>query len=151
VKAVPRQCNHIGSANHSGRTDSTEDLAQAVLLAFTSTLMTAVILKTDGDEPLTETNRTAEVFKYMPGEGDFEAAITRRVWTDPAFAARCEVDPLGALASIGVNIRPGGKVKIKVQRRDTIYFVPPPARDASAPESGEVMNQSWLGSRAATC
>jgi len=97
--------------------------------------------KTDGDEPLTETNRTAEVFEYVSGEGDFEAAITRRVWTDPDFADQCEVDPLEALASIGVRMRPGVKVKIKVQRRDTIYFVVPPARDASAPESGEVMNQ----------
>jgi hypothetical protein len=74
-------------------------------------------------------------------ETDFEAALTRRVWTDPAFADQCEREPLAALASIGVHLRAGVNVQIKVQRRDTIYFVLPPARDASAPESEEVMNQ----------
>jgi hypothetical protein len=140
VKTVPRQCKHIGAANDSGRTGSTEELAQAVLFAFTNTLMTDVI-QDRRRRATAETNRTAEVFKYMSGEEDFEEAITRRVWTDPAFADQCEVDPLDALASIGVHIRPGVKVEIKVQRRDTIYFLLPPARDASAPESGEVMNQ----------
>lgn len=78
--------------------------------------------------------------------GDFEADLTRRVWTDDAFAARVESDPVGALSTMGIAVPAGLKVKVVVQRRDRIYFTIPPVRDpASAPPSAP-LNQMDLWS-----
>jgi hypothetical protein len=80
--------------------------------------------------------------------GDFERELTKRVWTDDAFAARVESDPVEALKSMGVEVPSGVKVKVVVQRRDTIYFTIPPARDPQAPTPTAPLNQFDLWSSA---
>lgn len=77
--------------------------------------------------------------------GDFERELTRRVWTDAAFAARVESDPVGALESMGIQVPVGLKVKVVVQQRDRVYFTIPPARDPQAPSTAP-LNQIDLWS-----
>ncbi|MCK8678753.1 nitrile hydratase [Streptomyces lichenis] len=71
---------------------------------------------------------------------DLEAALTRRAWADPAFAARLEREPLEALASMGVRVRPGITVQVRLQRRDTLYYVLPPAKRPDEPDRREPVN-----------
>ena len=78
--------------------------------------------------------------------GDFEKELTRRVWSDDAFAAQVESDPDAALKSMGIAIPAGVKVKIVVQRRDRVYFTIPPVRDQLAPPSATPLNQMDLWS-----
>ncbi len=78
--------------------------------------------------------------------GDFEADLTRRVWTDDAFAARVESDPIGALGTMGIEVPEGLKVKVVVQRRDRIYFTIPPLRDAGPAPPAAPLNQMDLWS-----
>jgi hypothetical protein len=56
---------------------------------------------------------------------ELEDALTELAWSDPSVAA----DPEAALASLGVHIPRGMRVDVRVQRRDTLYFVIPPAAD----------------------
>lgn len=76
--------------------------------------------------------------------GDFEKELTRRVWTDDAFAAQVESDPVAALKTMGVAVPAGVKVKVVVQRRDRVYFTIPPARAPNA--SQPPLNQMDLWS-----
>lgn len=76
--------------------------------------------------------------------GDFEEDLTRRVWTDDAFAARVESDPVGALGTMGIEVPAGLKVKVVVQRRDRIYFTIPPVRDPGAARPAAPLNQMDL-------
>lgn len=78
--------------------------------------------------------------------GDFERELTRRVWTDDAFAARVERDPVGALGSMGIEVPAGLRVKVVVQRRDRIYFTIPPVRDPASPAPTAALNQMDLWS-----
>lgn len=78
--------------------------------------------------------------------GDFERDLTRRVWTDPAFAARVESDPVGALESMGIQVPAGLKVKVVVQQRDRVYFTIPPLRETQAPSPAAPLNQIDLWS-----
>jgi hypothetical protein len=78
--------------------------------------------------------------------GDLERQLTRRVWTDEAFAAQVESNPTEALKTMGVEISSGVKVKVVVQRRDTIYFTIPPARDPQSAPSPTPVNQMDLWS-----
>ena len=78
--------------------------------------------------------------------GDFEEELTRRVWTDDAFAARVESDPVGAFGSMGIEVPTGLKVKVVVQRPDRIYFTIPPVRDPGAPPPAAPLNQMDLWS-----
>ena len=78
--------------------------------------------------------------------GDFELELTLRVWSDDAFAAQAESDPLGALKSMGVEAPAGVKVKIVVQRRDRVYFTIPPARAPNSPPAATPLNQMNLWS-----
>ncbi len=78
--------------------------------------------------------------------GDFERLLTKRAWTDDQFAAKAESDPVDALKSIGVDVPPGVKVKIVVQRRDPIYFTIPPARDPAPASDQTPVNQIDLWS-----
>lgn len=78
--------------------------------------------------------------------GDFEAELTRRVWTDDAFAARVESDAVGALGSMGIQVPAGLKVKVVVQRRDRIYFTIPPMRDPGSAPPAAPLNQMDLWS-----
>lgn len=77
---------------------------------------------------------------------DFEEALVRRVWTDDAFAARIERDPVGALESMGIRVPAGLKVKVVIQRRDRIYFTIPPARSADSTPPASPLNQMDLWS-----
>jgi hypothetical protein len=78
--------------------------------------------------------------------GDFERELTRRVWTDDAFAAQVESDPVEALKSMGVEVPAGVKVKVVVQRRDRVYFTIPPARAPQSPPPPSPLNQMDLWS-----
>lgn len=78
--------------------------------------------------------------------GDFERELTRRVWTDDAFAEQVETNPVQALRSMGVEVPGGVKVRVVVQRRDTIYFTIPPARDPQSPSPPQPLNQMDLWS-----
>ncbi|WP_454916392.1 hypothetical protein [Xanthobacter sediminis] len=73
--------------------------------------------------------------------GDFERELTKRVWTDDAFAAQVESEPVAALKSMGVEVPAGVKVKVVVQRRDTVYFTIPPVRDPQSPVPATPLNQ----------
>ncbi|WP_395665859.1 hypothetical protein [Methylocella sp.] len=78
--------------------------------------------------------------------GDFERELTRRVWSDDAFAAQVESDPVAALKTMGVEVPAGVKVKVVVQRRDRVYFTIPPARDPQSPPPATALNQMDLWS-----
>jgi hypothetical protein len=78
--------------------------------------------------------------------GDFERELTRRIWTDDAFAEQVQSDPAAALKSMGVEIPAGVKVRVVAQRRDTIYFTIPPARDPQSPPPTTPLNQMDLWS-----
>lgn len=58
---------------------------------------------------------------------DLERELIARAWTDPAFARALQDDPAAALAQIGVSVPEGLRVNVRVQRRDTLYYVIPPA------------------------
>jgi hypothetical protein len=78
--------------------------------------------------------------------GDFERELTKRIWTVDAFAEQVESDPAEALRSMGVEVPAGVKVRVLAQRRDTIYFTIPPARDPQSPPPPAVLNQMDLWS-----
>ncbi|MCS0603901.1 Rid family hydrolase [Streptomyces sp. LP11] len=92
-----------------------------------------------------------QVVAALPGRGgretppagedqDLETALTRRAWEDPSFAARLEREPLEALASLGVSVAPGTKVQVRMQKRDTLYYVVPPAKRPDEPDRREPVN-----------
>jgi hypothetical protein len=69
-----------------------------------------------------------------------ERALTARAWRDPDFAHLLESDPRSALATMGVEVSDNVKIDIRMQRRDTLYFVIPPL--AERPEDADrVINQ----------
>jgi hypothetical protein len=78
--------------------------------------------------------------------GDFERELTKRVWTDNAFAVQVESDPVEALKSMGIEVPAGIKLKVVVQRRDTVYFTIPPVRDPQSPPPATPLNQMDLWS-----
>jgi len=78
--------------------------------------------------------------------GDFERNLTKRIWTDDRFAAQVESNPAEAFRSMGIEVPTGVKVKVVVQRRDTVYFTIPPARDARSPPPTAPLNQMDLWS-----
>jgi hypothetical protein len=70
---------------------------------------------------------------------DLEQALTALVWAEPSLAQ----DPAAALARLGVDLPDGVHLEIRVQRRDTLYFViPPSAGDGGG--DGQVLNQMDL-------
>lgn len=69
-----------------------------------------------------------------------ERALTARAWRDPDFAHLLESDPRSALATMGVEVSDNVTIDIRMQRRDTLYFVIPPL--AERPEDADrVINQ----------
>ena len=69
-----------------------------------------------------------------------ERALTARAWRDPDFAHLLETDPRSALATMGVEVSDNVTIDIRMQRRDTLYFVIPPS--AERPEDADrVINQ----------
>lgn len=77
----------------------------------------------------------------MPQEKQtLERALTARAWRDPDFAHLLESDPRSALATMGVEVSDNVTIDIRMQRRDTLYFVIPPL--AERPEDADrVINQ----------
>jgi len=60
---------------------------------------------------------------------ELEQALTILAWSDPAFAG----DPYAALPQLGVEMPAGFRLDIRVQRRDTLYLIIPPASPDGAP------------------
>ncbi|HTP15313.1 MAG TPA: hypothetical protein VMK13_05700 [Streptosporangiaceae bacterium] len=69
---------------------------------------------------------------------ELEQALTILAWSDPAFAG----DPYAALPQLGVEMPAGFRLDIRVQRRDTLCLIIPPA----SPDGGTdmVVNQMDL-------
>ncbi|MBF6358534.1 nitrile hydratase [Nocardia farcinica] len=74
---------------------------------------------------------------------DLERALTERAWRDLAFADELRTDPAAALARLGVEVPPGLRIDVRVQRRDTLYYVVPPAADDGG-SGDEIVNQMDL-------
>ncbi|MFO1478361.1 MAG: nitrile hydratase [Verrucomicrobiota bacterium] len=72
-----------------------------------------------------------------------ERALIENAWRDPEFCRLIETDPKAALKSLGVEVPDGVKLNMRMQRRDTLYFVIPPL--AEHPEdTNKVINQMDL-------
>lgn len=54
---------------------------------------------------------------------DLERALTVLAWSDPSAVE----DGAAALGALGVEVPHGMQIDLRVQRRDTLYFVIPPA------------------------
>jgi hypothetical protein len=66
----------------------------------------------------------------QPKAVELEDALKALAWADPSVAD----DPAAALAQLGVTVPDGLRLDVRVQRRDTLYFVIPP----SSADGGEV-------------
>jgi hypothetical protein len=73
---------------------------------------------------------------------DLEQALTLLAWSDPTFAD----DPAGALARFGVDVPDGVRLDVRVQRRDTLYLVIPPAATEDEPADAVVNQMDLWGS-----
>ena len=62
-----------------------------------------------------------------------ERELTKRAWSDPAFAMQLAAEPASALAALGVTVPEGMRVDIRMQRRDTLYYVIPPFSSGGDP------------------
>jgi len=60
-------------------------------------------------------------------EKDLEYFITKHAWDDPILAEFLEKDAVAALKSIGMQVPENFKLRIIVQKEDTIYLSMPPA------------------------
>ena len=86
-------------------------------------------------------DRVTDETARVPGNLDvpeLEQALTAAAWSNPA----CADDPSAALAQLGVEIPAGLRLDIRVQRRDTLYLVIPPAYSDGGTDS--VVNQMDL-------
>ena len=54
---------------------------------------------------------------------EIEAALTELAWADPGITT----DPGATLAELGIHLPDGLHLDVRIQRRDTLYFVIPPA------------------------
>ena len=73
-----------------------------------------------------------------PVTSDLEQALTMLAWSDPAVTD----DPGSALAQLGLDVPPGLRFDLRVQRRDTLYLAIPPASSDGGTDS--VVNQMDL-------
>ena len=72
-----------------------------------------------------------------------ERALIEKAWRDPEFQRLMECDPKSALKTLGVEAPDHVNVTIRMQWRDTLYFVIPPL--ARPPENAStVINQMDL-------
>ena len=69
-----------------------------------------------------------------------ERALTERAWRDPDFARLLKNDPKSALAAMGVEVADNVRISVRMQRRDTLYFVIPPLAER-AEDADRVINQ----------
>lgn len=76
-------------------------------------------------------------------KSSLERAIIERAWRDPDFATLLESNPGAALARLGVEVPSDIRLDIRMQRRDTLYFVVPPLADPARDHDG-VLNQMDL-------
>ncbi|MTD56515.1 nitrile hydratase [Amycolatopsis pithecellobii] len=60
---------------------------------------------------------------------ELERAITERAWTDGRFRDLLRTDPKKALAELGVEVPEGVELDVRIQRRDTLYYLVPPLRN----------------------
>uniref|UniRef100_UPI0031019490 hypothetical protein n=1 Tax=Neorhizobium sp. EC2-8 TaxID=3129230 RepID=UPI0031019490 len=72
-----------------------------------------------------------------------ERALIEKAWRDPAFRTAIETDPKSALQSMGVEVSDDVKIDIRMQRRDTLYYVIPPSAE-HADDAGNIINQMDL-------
>ncbi len=54
---------------------------------------------------------------------EIEAALTELAWADPSTTT----DPVATLAALDIHVPDGLHLDVRIQRRDTLYFVIPPA------------------------
>ena len=59
-------------------------------------------------------------------DASLERRLVELAWTDPAFAELLQTDPRQALGRLGVELPSGVEIDVRLQRRDTLYFVIPP-------------------------
>jgi len=72
-----------------------------------------------------------------------ERALIEKAWRSPEFRRLMERDPKSALKTLGVKVPDRVNLTIRMQRRDTLYFVIPPL--AKRPEDANtVINQMDL-------
>jgi len=69
---------------------------------------------------------------------ELEQALTVLAWSDPAFAG----NPSTALPQLGVEVPDGLRLDVRIQRRDTLYLIIPPASSDGGTDS--VVNQMDL-------
>lgn len=70
---------------------------------------------------------------------DIEQALTELAWANPTITT----DPDAALAALGVHLPDGLHLDVRLQRRDTLYFVIPPA-DGDGGDADQVVDQMDL-------
>ena len=93
--------------------------------------------------PNSNFNRPASTNKDARMKQTLERALTERAWRDPDFARLLESDPKSALKAIGVEVSDNAKINVRMQRRDTLYFVIPPLADRPE-DADKVINQMDL-------
>ena len=59
-------------------------------------------------------------------DASLERHLVELAWTDPVFAELLQRDPQQALGRLGVALPPGVEIDVRLQRRDTLYFLIPP-------------------------
>lgn len=65
-----------------------------------------------------------------------EQALTALAWSDPSMVD----DPAAALTSLGITVPDGLRVDVRIQQRDTLYFVIPPIASDGG-DADHVLNQ----------
>jgi hypothetical protein len=65
---------------------------------------------------------------------DFEYYITKLAWDDPAFEQALSKDPVKALRDKNITVPEGIKLRVLVQKKNTMYFVIPPAKKVNEPD-----------------
>ena len=66
-------------------------------------------------------------------EKDLEYFLTKHAWDDPEFEKALENDPINALKPKGMVVPEGFKLRIIVQKKDTIYLSLPPLKQCDEP------------------
>ncbi|MCP2165753.1 hypothetical protein [Goodfellowiella coeruleoviolacea] len=74
---------------------------------------------------------------------ELERAITEQAWTNPRFRELLRTDPKGALAELGVAVPDGIEVDVRIQDRDTLYYLVPPLRTGTPARGGVNQIDLW--------